>query len=257
MRRSARFLAGLSALLFLNGCSGFFVKPVSPVSPEASRALLILENQQQTQPECFKGLGKVALQSGASNKAIRLAWMIELPDKMRVEFLAPTGHTLFSLSADGRYIYTQSHIPPGELKKYRTGNINLKRITGVPVKKEDLLVLLSGRFPIRPYDAVRISGDRQNGYVLHLQKKWRGVVERVYFDGALESPYKIELLDGWGDEAQYSATIKRWQQVDGLNVPHEIVLSGGDNLTATLTVRRFWVETDIDDEQFVLIDGGK
>lgn len=254
MKTFAWFLTGLLAFLTLNGCAGFFVKP-PPLSFEAAQALALLEKQKHSRLESFKGLGRVVLQAGAARRTISLAWLVQLPNKMRFEVLTPTGHSLLTVAADGRYIYFLPHAAFGRLQKHRAKNINLERIIGVPVKKDDLLALLAGSFPVRPYDSVQLSGDHRNGYVLDLKKRWRGVVERIYFDGTIETPYKVELLGGWNDEILCSATIRDWQQTDGFKVPREIILEDGDDLAVKVVIRRYWVETDIAAEQFVLTDG--
>ncbi len=254
MKFISHLLPVLLSVFLLGGCAGLTTR-FEPrfLTPEARQAVAALE-AGQTLPTAFKGLGKLKLRTDGRQRVVRLAWLVELPEKMRFEVLAPSGQSLYTISADENYIYLRPPPSAGEIKKIRAGNMNLERFTGVPARKTDLLRLLSGRLPVRVYDTAELVKDGTGGYILNLRRRWHGVVERVYFDRNLKRPYKVELLGGWKDRPEYSTAIRSWQQVDTLEVPREILLEGPEGGLATLTIRRYWPETDIAEEKFVLAD---
>jgi outer membrane lipoprotein-sorting protein len=254
MRPAAQLLIGLCLVVFLSGCAGWATRQRPVLSFRAERALAVLAAQEASAPSASKGLGKIILQTATRKQSLRLAWLVKLPDKIRVEVLAPTGQSLLTFATDGTYVYFLPHGPEAQLTKKHARNIYLEHLTGLPVRIEDLLSLLSGRFPLRPYDTATVDDGRAGKYVLALKKNWQGVIQAVYFDAVSEIPYSVEVFNNWGNRLAYRATVRGWQQVEEARLPREIFLESGRGETATLIIRRFWVEADIADDKFVLTD---
>ena len=242
--------------LFLTGCALFPARIDKPYTNQTIQALEILKNRADRFPAC-RGLGQLKIENDETKRYLDLAWLCKFPDKARIEVLSPSGHSLLSFSTDGKYVYLQPR-PNGKFQKYNLKYINLEKITGIPIKKNDILNLLAGALPLRRYSSIEISDSTsKHANTLYLKRRWGGTIEEFFFDDGWSQPYKAtffknNFFNTSEKKIEYTAEITKWQEIDNFDIPRQIVLKTTDNITASLDIRKYWILTDVADDKFVL-----
>lgn len=221
-------------------------------SVASQRALARLRNHNQALSAC-KGLGKIQIRTPHQTQSAQLAWLCKLPDKMRLEIVAPTGHSMLTLSLDGRHVYILPHLKGGKLQKKRVAHLNLKHIIDIPVESDEIMQFLAGRIPLRGFDAVEIDTAPDGGQTLELRKAFLGTVQTVYYDAPSRPPARVVYRSGFWHKTTYTVTFDNYRRIEGFEIPGEIVFTG-EGLTATFSIRRYWANPVIPDDRFVITD---
>ncbi|MDY6905258.1 MAG: hypothetical protein SWH61_11285 [Thermodesulfobacteriota bacterium] len=227
-------------------------RPVDTLPEKAFQAFTRLQHINQSLSAC-KGLGKIVIQQQAQARSVRLAWLCKLPDKMRLEALTPTGHSVLTLSLDGRYVYILPHTTGGELQKKRMRRLNLKHVIDIPVPSDDILQLLTGRIPIRDFDTAKLVSGQNSGHTLRLARGLTGIVQTICFDESYTHPTRVTYHSGFWHKTAYTVTFNDFKIMDGFEIPATITMTA-DDLTATFSIRRYWANPEIPDDRFVIID---
>jgi len=251
-----RFLPALllATVLLTSGCASLLSRP-DRSDPDA---LLLLERvaQHNRRLETFKGLGDLSLATTATGPAaFRLAWMCSIPDRMRFELMAFSGNPFLSLATDGDRVYWLPHAENSTFHTFRQNHLNLKKLIGIPITTDEILLLLAGRVPIRPHDAVALVTDETGRRELRLKNGWRGEVQRIRFS-AKEAllPNEIIMFADFGRQISYRIVLEEIRPVNGFAVPHRMIFTADTGDTASLKIRRYWTSVTIDDAVFVLTD---
>jgi outer membrane lipoprotein-sorting protein len=254
MKSRLIFSGLLVVMLIMTGCARFIVKPEKTISAAAGD-LLERVSAINTGLTASKGIGTLSFQNTHTPvPRMRFAWLCSLPDRIRLEILAPTGNPLLTITADGNYFYVLPRTDNGRLHKEKAKNINLEKAIAVPLTISDAVSLLTGGIPLREFDtAERI--DRPGGeYLLRLKRHRPDRTENIIFDETTSRPRKIEFLRGSGDELEYSITFSGTRTIDERTIPESIILQGNRGETVVITINRFWPEADVPAEKFILSD---
>ena len=154
LSRQVVFLGILGFLL--SGCA-WIVQP--PQDDPQARALIEELDGRNPGLQNFKGMSHARFATQGRTLSGRIAWVAALPDRLRLEWLNPTGQPLTSVAADGRTLTVLNH---HEQERYilRQSPDVLKDVIHVPIGIEDFLTLLAGRPLIPEYDAAeqRVEG---------------------------------------------------------------------------------------------------
>jgi len=246
----------LMAAFFLAGCGTFSGRigdqGLGAAAEEARGRLLALDRINETLAT-FKGTGKVALRDQFQRRTFRVAWMGAVPGQLRFELLAIGGQRVASLASDGHYHYLRLY-REGKFYKQQAENTSLRHFIALPIKTQDLIALLSGRFPIADHDAVLLERDpERGGDVLKLVKKWGRTAQKIYLDPNGTDVAAIELFDALGG-LRYSAEYGIRQTVDGYRIPFRLTVAADDGNRLTLEVDQYWADPPVNPAAFVLQD---
>lgn len=222
-------------LLLLTGCAGLMQAPQD--QPRA-RAVLNFYGHANHDLIRFKGLGRVHLSLPAVNMAGRLALAGEMPDKMRIEWLAPTGQPLLRMAADGRTIAVFSS-QTDEVHRLNQSDAALERIIQIPISVESLLAVLSGRLPVADEAAARVLKESTSHVVVALVDRWSATLAEVEVN---LDQQRITQYTALGPEGglQYRIRWLQWQLVEGYLLPREVEFLGNDRRRMQLTMDRYW-----------------
>jgi hypothetical protein len=219
---------------------------------EAQKLLLILNNTNDDL-ETFKGVGNIKLWNKKNPSiAERVAWVGARPASLSIVVLI-SGHSGLRLSTDGKHFYyldvsNENH----PFKKVRASEASFERILSIPIKSVDIIEFLRGRIPLYDYSsAVLISELSGNNYVLVLEKKWRGVIEKVYLDMDKKSVCKVEIFNGKGG-LRYRAEFKGMQNIQGYRVPRLLEISNDKGDGFSLKIDRYLANISVSPSMFVL-----
>jgi outer membrane biogenesis lipoprotein LolB len=242
------------AVVLLSGCSLLKPTPAAVEMPAETRRLLSRLTLQNVALEQFKGLGTVRTTArDGAQQAMRVAWIAEAPDKLRLSVLNIGGLPTATMAADGEHFFLASHAPK-KYYKIRATNPSLKKLIGIDLKAREIIAVLGGRVPIREFDNARLETDAATGRrVLVLSSRRGRVIEKIYLAEDPESARSVEMFDAAG-RRMYTLKMSKIQPLEGgFRVPFHIdVTSGGDRLQ--LQVQRYWAHAAAAPSTFTLTE---
>lgn len=253
--RSKLICSGLLVvMLIMSGCARFIIKPEKTISAAAGD-LLERVSAINTSLTASKGIGTLSFQNTHTPMPrMRFAWLCSLPDRIRLELLAPTGNPLLTLAADGTYFYVLPRTDNGRLHKQKAGSVNLKKAIAVPLTISDAASLLTGGIPLREFDTAERIDLPGGDCLLQLKSHRPDRTENIIFDENTNQPRKIEFLRGSGHELEYSITFNGARTIDERTIPESIMLRNNRGETVVITINRFWPKADVPAEKFILSD---
>jgi outer membrane biogenesis lipoprotein LolB len=251
MKNRRIIIALLAALLSVSGCASLIPRPEKNISPEAGDLLERIVAFNSRLKAC-KGIGTISFRSRADMPRMRFAWLCRLPDRIRLELLGATGTPLLTLSADGDNFYFLPRADNSRLRKEKAAGVTLGKAIAVPLPIPDAAHLLAGRIPLLDFDtAERIKPD--NGkYGLLLRQHRPERTETIIFDETTDRPCRIEFRQGSKDALEYAASFSGVRTVEDTTIPESIILENGQGESVAIEISRFWPETDLPIEKFVL-----
>ena len=172
------------------------------------------------------------------------------PKRIRMEVLGVSGHPVASLASDGDWVYFYNHTQQRFYKKRAT--TSFKNFISLPLRSIDMIAFLSGRVPIADHQSVLLKQDSvSNLFTLVLRKRWRGLVEKIYFDKRKENITRVERFDSAGDLA-YRVKFERLQTIEGYVVPVRLIISTDEGVIFELDIEKYWVDVPVSMSMFVL-----
>lgn len=202
--------------------------------------------------DAFKGIGQIEWTSpdGIRQKT-RLAWLCNLPDKLRVELLDIAGRPAVSLSSDGQHYYYFSRADR-HYERRATNDFDLEPVVSLSINIAEVMPMLAGRFPTLPGgDASLTRPDSAAGFLLELSDGWLGEKQKFYLDETASAIYKLEVFDPWG-ALRYRAELVSFKTIGEYRIPTRIILSNDDLTRVVLRTDRFWPGIRTQDAAFVL-----
>jgi hypothetical protein len=209
-----------------------------PEDQPRARALLNILADANQELSRFKGLGQVHLVMPEFNMAGRLAVAVEMPDKMRIEWLSALGQPLLRLAANGKTIAIFS-AQTSKVHRFDQTDRILERIVHIPITVESLLAVLSGRIPNFDYIAAQILQESDTHMVVELKDRWSATLATVEVD--LQTRQMTRLTAFNSDcSVRYRINWLQWQHVQGYLLPRNLEIAVDDVHRMKLTMDRFW-----------------
>ena len=246
-------------ILLQTGCATSIKKsdtfPKSAIPGENAESLVAkLENVNQTLVSC-KGIGRMKYVQSGRSQHLRIAWISEVPEKLRIALLGVDGRPLITVSTDGTWFYFLDHTT-GEFHKSSPDDYRLKTALRLPLDVRSLALILAGRIPKFDYDRIEVSAGRTTGETVVVLKKWWNRVGKIYIGkspSAISRPaiLRIESYRQTGD-VRYIADIKKIQIVKEYVVPRALTISSGQANSFALDIDRYWVNEPVTPETFIL-----
>ncbi|MEW6079373.1 MAG: hypothetical protein AB1724_16325 [Thermodesulfobacteriota bacterium] len=248
-RRTFPFL--LIVLLAISGCAGLAPKPEKRISPEAVKLLEQIRAHNSRLTAC-KGIGTITFRNRADMPRMRFAWLCRLPDCIRLELLGATGTPLLTMSADGDNFYFLPRTGSGRMRKEKAAGVTLGKAIAVPLTIHDAAHLLAGRIPLLDFDTAERIEPGNGQYGLRLRQNRPERTETIIFDGTTDRPCRIEFRQGSKDGLEYAASFSGVRTAEDTTIPESIILENGQEESVVIEISRFWPETDLPIEKFVL-----
>jgi len=232
----------LLGIFLIQGCTYLIGKPVQ----ETQEALEVLAKINNINAELlqFKGLGSVRLINKGQVQTARAAWAGSMPHQLRIEIKAISGQPLIGIANDGQYLYVLLYPENKFFKKAPDSDI-LKRFLALPIESDMFLELLAGKIPLMPYDTATLEpGDDNKHQVLHLKKRWHGLVEKIYFEKKNFKIIKIEIYKK-SLEPVCKIELQAIQKVKQYNIPHQLIIANLEGDSLHLKIDRYWPDIEI------------
>ncbi len=219
------------------------------VAPDADPSGLLASLKERSKDiTSFRGIGKLILMVKGERQTMRVAWIGSQPGDVRVETLGLWGQPNLTFLIKGSMFYIHARQEDRCYKGKATAR-NMSRFLSVPVRPEDLFVLLSGQVPVLPFHYVKIrhqEGEDQS--CLCLYKKWRRLVQRLWVNNTGKTVTRIEVFDGWG-HLQYSILFSRFDE-EGLGIADKIIISNDSGSVLSLDVENLQTGVQIPGSAF-------
>jgi hypothetical protein len=244
--------AWLAIAIWVSGCGTLTPLQVvyAPESPEVTSILTHL-SQVNTDLSTFKGTGKIKLWKKDSVQVVRTAWTGARPDKIRIVIQGITGFPVASMAADGNWFYLLSY-SQDSFYKAEVHNPDLEKLVSIPVTAGDVINLVSGAVPIRPYRSSNLMQlPTESGYILSLMGERNDVIEKIYLDPSRMRVHRIEMFTLKGQLA-YRVDFSGETEVDGFRVPAILIFSNDDGSGFQLDVDKFWPNAAVSPDMFVI-----
>jgi len=242
-------LVFMAALLLVAACRPMIRQDARIIfsdAPPAVEALISAINRQNDAVSPFKGIGQISIRDSSAVQTSRAAWAGSPDGRLRIEFLGLPGQPAAKLIFDGRLLYVESVTEPESYRK-SVADPDLKPITGVSIKAGEVITCLAGGIPIYEHDAVFLEpASEENRQALVFNQSWRGVVEKIFFNGLVIE--KVEIWE-WGTLV-YQAALKDIREVNGRLIPFHLVITDADNRGFEFRIDRCWTDIGVSPEIF-------
>lgn len=262
----AAWLALVCIILFPSGCAHipFLSFSYPPKISPGAEELLDRWSSQNNGMNSFKGIGKAKLSINGRTQVARVAWLGIGVDQMRIEVLAITGQPIASYANDGQWVYLLARQPLKFYKK-RASSVSLKKVLDIPVSSSELQQLITGRIPIRTYNAAAIipSPNPETAQaaekadpdfeerIMELKRFWGITVQRIKFDPRSGLVQHIEVLNNKGD-LDYRASMGNRANISGYQIPLRIDIADGEGRSFKLNIQQYWADIPVDQAVFTL-----
>jgi outer membrane biogenesis lipoprotein LolB len=257
------FLKALLAacvILILPACAGLSGK-TSRYIPEgfhlpdsldpSIRIIVEILQSKNRDIKTFKGTGRINY--SAENSApfsSDIAWVAGNENKLLIVLRGLLGEPLARIATDGERLYYFSHVDNRYYSK-QSVNPSLESLISIPLKSKDIIYLLSGRVPFAEFDSAIMADDESGSPVIVLNKRWSGIVEKIYLDGSRKDAVKVEMFDSTGDII-YSASFDGENMVGGYLFPSRLVVSNGKGDRLAVELERCWADMPVSSFVFSL-----
>ena len=252
-----RFIILLTAVFLTISCAFFKPSKELEITPAAKateiRNLLSALQTKNDTLKNFKGIGRIKLwKNGNLQVDQRVAWIGEKPVNLSIAVWV-SGYPAIKLATDGKWLYyLETHGQDTVFRKIRASDPSLKQILSIPITAGDIVMLLSGGIPMRPFNSVDLMAEKAtNGYIIVLKERWWGIRQKIYFDPNRSQVYQIDVFDRTG-LLMYRAEIDNMQSISEYQVPFRLRISNNEGAVFRLDVHQYWANVDPPAAAFVL-----
>jgi len=237
----------IAALLVACGCATIY-RP-GAVSSEAA---LLLKRAGGINPGLvtLKGLGALDVVRAGKHFQARVAWICQPPDRFRITVLGALGRPSISLVSDGRRFSFLSH-DTGEFKQWDRGALFPPVSLPIAIAPEDIADVLSGRVPLKAYDTASVMPGDTDALEVLVLKQWGHTVQTIDFHRGAARPENFSVYTPQGAPA-YAVAFRDHRVMAGFRLPGRYEINGGDGSSVSVRADRYWPNTPVDPEVFVL-----
>jgi len=244
----------LALILALQTACASMPGPAEAPGEDGAELVRILENTNRTLA-ISKGIGRLELNHSGSRQRLRIAWVSQVPDKIRLTVIGLDGRPLITAAANQSGFALQDHTS-GTYQKGALEDYRLKAALNLPLDVNSLSLILAGRFPDFEYDRAMVTSGRTHEEGLLVLKKWWNRIGRVYFrkaesTGSRPTITRIEAFRQTG-EMRYSADIGATREVGGFVVPRTLTIQSATTDRIVLDIDRYWANEPVEPETFNL-----
>lgn len=245
----------LLAALVYSGCAS--IKPQQSYKSD-KEALETADRLRSFNREitASKGTGLLTIAEKNRQTQYRIAWAAKSPDKARITLISsgiPVETLLFNKSRITLYSHTGRHA----LKTYNSDNPSLERILFVPVRINDIISVLTGKIPVKPFDTARFENTKSTtenrAILLHsrFDKRWQRLV--IDSDGRVR---QLSLLES-RDQPIYGIRFIEFKKLDSNGIFTRLSITDESGESAVFRIHSFQENPDVKDSVFSLTKTGE
>ena len=245
----------LACLIFCSGCASIDFK-----NKHDSKAYNLARqiNDSNKEIKTSKGLGWLKIKENEKQIIFKIAWIAKPPDKIRITLLSDS-FPVETIVSNGKNITLFSHTGKHNLKTYNIKNPSLEDIFSIPVRIEDIILLLSGQIPIKAFkyaffDDQNNSSDGNDNPLtaIVLKNKSDNGIQRIYIDS--DNKIRKYIITDWDIEPLYKVFFLDSIQVDSLLIPSKLLIQDNSNREVFLEISKFYKNLPVKKSMFTLTD---
>lgn len=205
-----------------------------------------------------KGLGWLTIKENEIEIVYKIAWISQPPSKIRITLLS-NGFPVETIVSNEKSISLFSHTGEHSLKTYSINNPSLEKIISIPVKIEDIILLLSGQLPIKDFKyAFFDNGDNQfdnNDNPLKtivLKNKSDNGIQKIFIDS--KNRIKKYLATNWKIEPLYKVSFFNFIIIDSVMLPSKMLIQDNLNREVSFEISKFYINLPVKKFTFSLTE---
>ena len=245
----------LLAAVVYSGCAS--IKPDQTFTSDRE-AIETADRLYDFNREIKASKGRGLLTMAAKNRRVqyRIAWAAQSPDRARITLISsgiPVETLLFNKSRITLYSHTGRH----SLKTYKSDDPSLEKVLSVPVKMRDIISVLTGRIPLKPYKYAwfeeRESKKETRSILLNVQSDKRMQQLIIDSDGGIS---QFSLLEG-PDRPVYTVRFSGLQRFDSNALFTRMTITSESGESAVFSIQAFQKNPELKDSVFSLTKTGQ
>ncbi|MCP3898842.1 MAG: hypothetical protein GY707_03800, partial [Desulfobacteraceae bacterium] len=205
--------------------------------------------------ETAKGLGwlKIKEVRNETNLEIiyKIAWATKPPQKIRITLLSG-GFPVETIVSNGEKISLFSHTGEHSLKTYNINNPSLEDIISIPVRIEDIILLLSGQIPIKDFSYAFFDNNEVDLKAIVLKNKSDNGIQKIFIDH--KGQIKKYLVTNRRIEPIYSVTFFNFIPIASATIPSNILIKDNFNREVSFEISKFYKNIPVKKSMFTLTE---
>lgn len=239
----------ISYIIFLSGCAAINFK-----NKHDNLAYDFATEIRKTNSEIksSKGLGWLKIKARNSENSdthFKIAWVAEPPDKIRITILS-SGFPLETVVYNGAKISIFSHTGKHSLKTYNVKNPSLKEILSIPVNIHDIILLLSGKIPIRDFQYAFFENTIKPAIVLK-NKLGSGIQK---FNVNSKNQITRYISADWEFKPIFEIVFSDYMTIDSAVIPFKMLIKDNLDREVTLEIFKFYINQPVKNSLFTLTE---
>ena len=178
-------------------------------------------------------------------------WIGETPGKLRLEVIGIHGQPVLSMASDGERFYAYS-FSENKYYKRRIKDNSLQQFISIPIRLTTISQLLMGRIPVFPNEnAAIVENETESGYLLYIQEKATGRIQKLFLDDTQSDVFKIEYLTSNGS-LLYRVMFGERNIIETVTIPTGFSVSTEEGDSLEIEVDRCWVDVSVNPSIFMI-----
>ncbi|MFH1154228.1 MAG: hypothetical protein V1793_10460 [Pseudomonadota bacterium] len=237
--------------LILAGCAGRYPVRIS-MEDQAALDLALTAQQINAGITTCKGMAWLTLKdSNKPDQKYRLAWAAAPPDKIRMTLLS-AGLPMETILADGKQVTFVSHVGSHDRHTLNSSDPPLEKLLSIPVSLTEIVALLAGRIPVKPFDKATWSEKDEDRKSVILTRKWKGTIGKIWWNRS-DEVYMVQALDTKGNPV-YSLYRNDIRDQGSVRIPFNYRITDNDGRSLALEITQFQPNIQVKPSVFSLTD---
>ncbi len=245
----------LPALIFammtlMAGCVS--VTPsTDPVKNKKTAAVVKEARDWNQEITTSKGTGWMVLDTGLQRQRFKVAWAAQSPNRLRLTLLL-SGHPVETIAASGDWVTFISHTGKHAPHSAVSVDPDLTPYINIPVRLSEMIAILLGQIPVRPFDRAWVSPDDPN--TIQTSKYFSGTIQSlVVNDHGRVIRYRLTDTD---NTLIYYVAYKKFREKNGFVVPTALTIGDRSGRTLDITLSGMVPNAPVKESVFRLTGAG-
>jgi len=205
-----------------------------------------------------KGLGWLKIEESNIATIFKIAWISMPPHKIRITLIS-NGFPVETIVSNEENITLFSHTGEHSLKTYSIKNPSLEKIISIPVRIEDIILLLSGQIPIKDFKYAFF--DDQGNQLDNKDNPLRTIVLKNNSDNGIQKIFinskdqiKKYTAANRKIETLYTISFLEFVTSDSVIIPSKMIIKDNLNRKVYFEISKFYKNPPVKKSMFSLTE---
>ncbi|MEH0019228.1 MAG: hypothetical protein V6Z89_06225 [Desulfobacter sp.] len=245
-----RFMAVFALAAGLAGCASVSPK-TDPVMDKKARRMAEQARDVNSEITTGKGTGQMTLTTPNRQERFKMAWAAGAPNRLRLTLLM-SGHPVETIAATGEWVTFISHTGRHKPHSAVSADPDLEPYIDIPIRLSEMVALLLGKVPVRPFDRAWISPDDPD--TILTAKSFSGTLQAIRFtpQGRVD---RYRLLDT-DRTLIYGVDYTAFRETNEHTIPTAITIADSHGRTLDITLSVVLPNAEVKESVFRLTGSG-